>query len=303
MLQSWYGHEKKYSQDSCTLWTVEEIINQSQCFDGIRSNISDQSECLDKILDKISIILYLNLQKPKEAIARLETHTRMFGCSHILCNRLASFYSKQNNIDGLLSVYTRYYEKYPSKDVLDKIIQIYIYKKDFASLAKFLEKTKANDEILFEIYASIKDYKKAYKLGYKLYKDTGNIEYFANATLYEYESSSKKTRKLLNKIVKNLKKVIKEINDPTYLNYLGYLLIDHNINVKEGISYVKKALKRKPDSVYYLDSLAWGYYKLGKCTKANKLFKKISRLKGGDDKEIVKHIKKVKKCLKRKNKV
>ncbi len=257
----------------------------------------------EKILDKISIILYLNMQKQKEAIARLETHSRMFGCSYLICNRLASFYSQQNNIDGLLSVYKRFYKFHPSKDVLDKIIKIYLYKKDYISLAEFLEKTKANDEILFEIYTSLKNYKKAYKLGYRLYEKTGNIDYFANATLFEYESTSKKDKKFLKKIVNNLKKVIKEDNDPLYLNYLGYLLIDHNLNVKEGIRYVKKALKKKPNSAYYLDSLAWGYYKLGKCKKANQLFNKIRKLKDGNDKEILKHIKQVNKCLKRNKKV
>ena len=60
----------------------------------------------------------------------------------------------------------------------------------------------------------------------------------------------------------------KNPEDPSVLNYLGYLLIDHDIDVKRGISLVKKALEKKPDNGYYLDSLAWGYYKLGELKKA-----------------------------------
>ncbi len=68
--------------------------------------------------------------------------------------------------------------------------------------------------------------------------------------------------------------VKKNPDDPSVLNYLGYLLIDHGMNVKKGISLVKKALKKKPDNGYYLDSLAWGYYRLGDLKKAEKLQEK-----------------------------
>jgi tetratricopeptide (TPR) repeat protein len=72
-----------------------------------------------------------------------------------------------------------------------------------------------------------------------------------------------------------LKKALeKNPDDPSVLNYLGYLLIDYDMNVKEGVSLVKKALKEKPDNGYYLDSLAWGYYKLGDLEKAKALQEK-----------------------------
>ena len=51
-------------------------------------------------------------------------------------------------------------------------------------------------------------------------------------------------------------------------------MIDHDMDVKKGISLVKKALEKKPDNGYYLDSLAWGYYKLGEVKKAEKIQEK-----------------------------
>jgi len=254
------------------------------------------------ILDQISIILYMNLQDPKEAIARLETHLRMFGCNEIICQRLLSFYSKQNNVDGMLSVYKKFYKMTKNEAVLEKILQIYIYKKDYFGLKEFLEQSGANDEMLLELYASQKELKKASKIAYKLYDKTLDIKYLAQGSIYEFESLKKKDKKTLKKIINNLKKVIQEDNSALYLNYLGYIMIDENIDIKEGMEYIKKALKQKPKSAYYLDSLAWGYYKLGKCKKSYRLFKKIKKLEGGNDPEITKHIKVVKKCLNKKNK-
>ncbi len=253
----------------------------------------------EKILDKISIILYMNLQKRKEAIAQLETHSRMFGCSKLICNRLLSFYSNLNDVDGMLSVYKRYYKIDPSDEVATKIIQLYVYKKDYSGLRKFLEKHRIDDDVLLQLYVNARDYKKAYRLAYKLYKQTHNLDYLGQGAIYEYESYKKPSKKILKKIVKRLKKVVRKKPSGLYLNYLGYLLIDHDIDVKEGMGYIRKALKYHPNSAYYLDSLAWGYYKLHKCKKADRLFKRIRKLEGGNDKEVVKHHKKVKECLKK----
>ena len=44
------------------------------------------------------------------------------------------------------------------------------------------------------------------------------------------------------------------------------------------------------------DSLAWGYYKLKECKKADEI---LSKLKDKEQDEIKEHIKKVKECLKR----
>jgi hypothetical protein len=76
-------------------------------------------------------------------------------------------------------------------------------------------------------------------------------------------------------------------------NFLGYLLIDFDINPKEGLKYVKKALQIKPDDIAYIDSLAWGYYKLHKCKIAWDVIKNINT----DDKEINRHKKLIKRCL------
>ncbi len=252
----------------------------------------------EKILDKMSIILYVNLGKKKEAIAHLETYSRMLGCSKLICMRLIAFYSNDNNINGLLSTYLRLYELDKNPNVAKKIIQIYTYKKDYNSLVDFLEKSKSDDEILLEVYSYLGKYKKAFVLADELYSRTLDINYLGQSAIYEYESAEDKSSKvLLKNVIEKLEKVVAVNEQAMYLNYLGYILIDHDIDVKKGMAYIDKVLEVQPKSAFYLDSKAWGYYKLGECEKAEKLIKEVATMKGGDDPEVKAHEKAIQKCL------
>ncbi len=246
----------------------------------------------EKILDRMSIVLYVNLNRKKDAIAQLETHSMVHGCSIVLCKRLMAFYSNNNDVDGLLSTYLRYYKIDSNKEVAKKIVQLYGYKKEYAKLMLFLESSNSDDKSLLQLYVSAKDYKKASKLADKLYEKTGNIKYLGDSTIYEYESQNNKTdKKFLKRISKRFENVIANDDSTLYLNYYGYILIDHDLDIKKGIKYVKKALKIEPNSAYYLDSLAWGLYKLGKYKESLSIIEKVIKLEGGDDPEVLKHYK------------
>ena len=73
-------------------------------------------------------------------------------------------------------------------------------------------------------------------------------------------------------------------------------MIDHDYDVKGGIRYVKKALEFDEKSPFYLDSLAWGYYKLGRCDEASRLMQRVQKLLGREDAEVQKHIDIIKTC-------
>ncbi|SFV66261.1 FIG00545237: hypothetical protein [hydrothermal vent metagenome] len=254
----------------------------------------------EKILDKMAIILYVNLDRKKDAIAYLETYTRINGCSKLICKRLIGIYSHENNIEGLLSTYKRLYNVEKSDNIAQKIIQIYAYKRDYIKLINFLEESGADDDLLLQLYITGKNYDKAYKLANKLYEKSADVKYLGQSAVYEYESSENNiSKKRVLDVVKKLEDVVIQTKDPLYENYLGYILIDKGIDVKKGMQYIKDVLKKSPDSAYYLDSLAWGYYKLGECKKAEKIFKKVATLEGGDNPEVIKHINAVKRCLNR----
>lgn len=253
----------------------------------------------ERILEKIAAILYVNLERKKDAIAQLETHSRIYGCSKYICGKLILFYSNDNNIEGLLSTYLRFYAIEPNKDVAKKIIQIYGYKKDYKKLAEFLEQSKSDNELLLQIYLQDKNYKKAAPVAKELYEESGDVAFIGQSAIFEYESAQDKSDKAMQKsVIAKLEEVIATKKEGMYLNYLGYLLIDHDIDVKKGMGYVKEALKIEPNSIYYLDSLAWGHYKLKECDKAAKIMKKVSNMQGSSNEEVVKHIEAIEKCTK-----
>ena len=255
----------------------------------------------EKVLDKISVILYVNLDRKKDAIAHLETHAKVHGCSKIICNRLLSIYSNENNIEALLRIYLKLYEIDKNEEIAKKIVQIYGYTKDYIQLISFLETSKINNKLLLQMYIQVKNYKKAAELAQELYDETAEASYLGQSAIFEYESSDNKDDPQMHKrVVKKLRYVIHIEKKALFYNYLGYLLIDHSIDVKEGMKYIEKALEEQPNSTYYLDSKAWGYYKLGECKKAYELMKRVVKMDGGDEKEVQDHYKEIKKCIKTK---
>lgn len=256
------------------------------------------------ILDKLSVILYVNLKEKSKAIRILETHAKTHGYSLKISSRLIAFYSNEKDIDGLLSTYLRVYELNKNKDIAVKIVQIYQYQKEYIKSMNFLEKTSIDDRQLLTIYIDMKNYEKASILANKLYKESGDIEYLAKSAICDYESlEDKNNKKSLEKIVEKFEKVMIKNDKPLYLNYFGFLLIEHEIDVVKGIAFIKKALLADPDSYYYLDSLAWGYYKLGECKKAKKYMDKVIELEGGFNKEVIEHIDAINRCITKQKKV
>ena len=287
------------TKDESDYILVSDILGAQQKFDeavkylesGYSQNYSE------KILDKMSIILYVNLNRKKDALAYLETHVMLHSCSVLICKRLISFYSNDNNIEGLLSTSLRYYKLKADTKIAAQIVQLYRFKKEYPKLILFLEGSDSDDLTLLELYISSKNYTKAHLLARRMYEDTGNVKYLGESVIYEYESQKNKNDKaFLNKISKKFEEVIEQDSSSLYLNYYGYLLIDHDIDIDKGMEYVKKALLEEPESSYYLDSLAWGYYKKNECAKALDIIKKVRTLEGGDDPEVIKHHKKIKKC-------
>jgi len=253
----------------------------------------------EQILDKMVVVMYVNLQRKDEAVAQLESHSRLHGCSKSVCSRLAGFYSANNDIDGLLNTYKRYYEIKKDPETADAIIRIYSYQKDFIALLRFLEESGEDDDLLLKLYINAKNHEKSAAIASKLYEDKGDVLYLGQSAIMTFEGAEDKTDpKMISDVIEKLKKVVKEEDNALYQNYLGYLMIDNEIEIEEGISYVKLALEQEPNSPYYLDSLAWGYYKLGACKAADKLMEKVREELGENDPEVMVHIKMIEACLK-----
>ena len=258
----------------------------------------------EALLDSMAVMMYVNLDRKKDAIALLETHIRMNGCSERICRRLVGFYSEQDNVEGMLTTYLRLYDVRPSKEVAEAIVRIYSYQNDLVHLKQFLEAHHSDDALLLKLYVNAKEYAAASALAEKLYQDSGDAVYLGQSAIFAFEGAKdKKDPKLIAEVIEKLKRAVQSEKDPLMLNYLGYILIDENVNPKAGIVYVKAALEQEPDSPYYLDSLAWGYYKLGRCKEADAVMKKVLKAMHGEkDEELEAHIKAIGECLKNSDK-
>ncbi len=78
-------------------------------------------------------------------------------------------------------------------------------------------------------------------------------------------------------------------DDPQALNFLGYLFADYQVNLDESVPLIEKALSRDPDNPYYLDSLGWAYFRLGRLPEAAKTLEQALVL-GGREPEIYEHL-------------
>jgi tetratricopeptide (TPR) repeat protein len=71
-------------------------------------------------------------------------------------------------------------------------------------------------------------------------------------------------------------------NEPLILNYLGYSWVDRNEHVAEALELIKKAVSLKPDDGYYIDSLGWAYFRLGRFDEAVEQLERAVELKPED---------------------
>ncbi len=51
--------------------------------------------------------------------------------------------------------------------------------------------------------------------------------------------------------------------NPTVLNYLGYMLAERGVRLSESIAMIRKAVDLDPQNYAFLDSLGWAYFKSG----------------------------------------
>lgn len=71
-------------------------------------------------------------------------------------------------------------------------------------------------------------------------------------------------------------------NRPDVLNYLGYSWVDQNLNLSNAMKLIRKAVKLKPNSGYYVDSLGWAHYRLGQYKQAVTILEKAVMLRPDD---------------------
>jgi len=234
----------------------------------------------------------------KKAIQLLEAHRRMNIVSNDVYIKLLFLYQKEQDIDGILETYKTMYENDNNEEYLSKIIDAYVYKRDMDGAILFLEKHQSKNELLYQLYKMKKYFTKALKLSEILYAKDNDAKWIAEKGVLIFENAKDKDdMKMIGKVLSYFEKAIDLGNDDSmYLNYYGYTLIDKEVDISKGMQIIQDALVQQPNNTYYLDSLAWGYYKRHNCAEAYRLMKRVVDEEGLEEQEIIDHWSAIKQC-------
>lgn len=296
-------------KDQPTVLNYEVVANVYYAMEDYNNAIkyyesSYAQEQNDQTLLKLTSILYGYLNQKDVALAYLETYLQQNGCkSRQVCEKLLLIYQEQGNIDGMLSILKKMLNKYKQNPKYESIVSLLnnniislLEQKDIKEAIEFLEKSKSDQNKLLNLYHKDGQLNKALKLVRKIYRKTKDPELLGKIAMYQFESTNDK-KKILKHVIANFELALSSgINNPSYQNYYGYILIDYNINIKKGVRLIEQALKTAPNNLAYLDSLAWGYYKLGLCDEAKDIINRVIQQTGSNDIEIKKHWDKINTC-------
>jgi len=250
------------------------------------------------ILLRMADIMDEYTDEPQRAIQLLETHRRMNIYSNDVLAKLLVLYSKQQDVEGLLETYKALYDNTQDEKVLAKIIDIYGYTRDIDGAITFLETRNAGKEILYELYKNKKLFGKALALIDDAYQEDNDPRWLAEKGILLFESAKNKdNKKMIENVISLFEEAIKAgVDDSIYLNYYGYTLIDKEIDIDRGMQIIQDALEQQPNNTYYLDSLAWGYYKKHQCPQAYRTMKRVVDEEGLEEDEIITHWRAIKQC-------
>lgn len=254
-----------------TIYVVENDLNSALKEFETAYDLEQNEDNLLKMVDVLN-----RLGRTQDAKNYLINWKEENGCTKSVCLSLINLYSKEENFKKIVETYMDLYKAYGETIYLQSALGVFIYKKDYYGAKQLLEEYGFNNKALMDLYATLGEKDKAYDMALKLYKSTKSDSYKSLMAIYKYEMYQKNISKSdLDEVLSLFEESVYKNNDPIFYNYYGYLLIDHDINAKKGIELTKKAHELDPDSSYIIDSVAWGYYKLGKCKEAKNWMNKI----------------------------
>ena len=221
--------------------------------------------------------------------------------SEQFANSLLEVGANFDSIKELESLYLYYFDKSKTTINAKNLAKLYFFTNDIDKITALSQEFGVGYDFLIDIYITKKDYKNARITAKKALKITGKKHYLGVLAIIDFEdtNSDEGKRQIAPKVTRNLATALSDEPNHIFYNYLGYLLIDYDIDVKNGVEYVKKALEYLPDNPAYLDSLAWGYYKLQQCELSKDTMDKIPEEIKRQEAEIKEHLDAINQCLKK----
>jgi tetratricopeptide (TPR) repeat protein len=152
-------------------------------------------------------------------------------------------------------------------------------------LAKSALKGRAEDRetyvSLSQIYARLKRWKESEEALIEAEKLASRPEekayvQFVQGSLYERQKKYDQAEQAFRQVLQH------DPNNGMTLNYLGYMLADHNMRLEEALSLIKRAVELDPQNGAYLDSLGWVHFKLGNFDQAEENLRRAAEMTPND---------------------
>lgn len=249
-------------------------------------------------LSTIANLEFFQLNRQQEAVSKLEDNLKKYDYDFNLSLQLIAFYEilkDEKKIEYILKEMFFYYRNNDSQLQLNNTKTLFwkYIKKDH--IIDFWEENREKDDILVAAYRTTNQPQKAKDLLKELYEESQDKEILAELAIVEFDMAPNK-KDIVPSVIEKLEIVLQSSNNHIYQNFLAYLLIDYELDIKKGVDLVKKALEQDAENIAYLDTLAWGEYKLKNCKTAYNIMKKIIDEVGLEDEELKQHWEKIKEC-------
>ena len=265
---------------------------------------SQDEEALKKIL-----AIYFSQNKNDKAIVQLEEYLNKKMCSQDLCQKAIDIFNQFGRNDAAHKIFAKYYKESPTLQNAKYYLQVLLNQKQFDEAEKIAKSFPFDRRLLLDLYVVQNKFKEASFQAKKIYEEKKEAKFLAWSAIYAYQGEQNISALELKQIIANLTEAIdarakqRKIDnenpnseDAFFYNFLGYVLVEHDIDIKKGIDLIKQALKISPNSLAYIDSLAWGYYKLGDCLQAQNIFSNIPKDQIKEDAELRSHFEAIRQC-------
>lgn len=251
----------------------------------------DQREFATKVFEKM-IRAYKTAGKPNEARATIERARILLGKSDLFADKQLISYlresgKKEEALQAIRSVRKEFSDEYSLMRTEASILtEMGRVEEGVALIRGLMDKKNAvpsayyddfsNYIFISSLYAQAKRPKEAIGTAQRAFGVAQNEERRQIASLSlataQYQSGNYlQAEQTLRGILK------KTPNNPMALNNLGYFLLERNANIEEAVNLIERAVRIDPTNSSYLDSLGWGYYKMGKLAEAERYLKEAIR--------------------------
>lgn len=286
-------HLFKYESDELILSTLVEKLFYYEKFKEVlpyAEKLSDLNP--DDLNLKVKLgILYSDVKNYDLAISTFNEILTVVPDSDKVLYYLAAIYQEVDELDKSIETYTKI--KSDSSLYQESLFQVATILERFAldelkeennsreqgeEFVSFIQKhfTLQKDlQVRFSVqlagyFENIKEYSKATNWMEKVlaHEKMTQSHLFYYASLLEKQQHFDKAYDVMKGIL------AQEPNNAHAFNFLGYSLLEREIQKDQAHAYISKAMELAPDDGYILDSMGWYYFKMGSFNKAYDLLKK-----------------------------